>query len=61
MGEQVFSTEFEYACRSVSARAGVRCKLTMTGIPDFTFESTDLWGQDPATGRIHWYTVTNAC
>jgi hypothetical protein len=60
MGDTEHSVQLTYTCRSAAAGSGVTCHLEMTGIPGFTYESTDLWGYDPGSGSVHWFTVSNA-
>ena len=60
MGGQEHAVQINYSCRRAAGGFGIACHLTMTGIPGFTYELDDLWGYDPGSGRIHWYTVTNA-
>jgi hypothetical protein len=47
-------------CVESSGAAGVRCKATILGIPNFTYQFDDLWGVSPQDGLVHWFTVTNA-
>ncbi len=60
MGDTEHSVSFAYTCRAAAAGAGVTCHLEMTGIPGFTYEANDLWGYDPGTNSVHWFTVSNA-
>lgn len=57
---ETHAVRFQYTCRSASAGAAVSCRLVVTGLGDAAYESSDLWGHDPGTGAVHWFTVTNA-
>ena len=60
MGSDTHDVRIEYTCRGAAGGAGVACHVTMTGIEGFTYEADDLWGYDPGSGRVHWFTVSNA-
>jgi hypothetical protein len=50
-----------YDCKAAAGGFGVTCNLRMTGVPGVPeYLLTDVWGYDDASGKVHWYVVTNA-
>jgi len=50
-----------YECRESSGGFGVACHGEITGVPGMaSYQWDDLWGFDPDSGKVHWFTVTNA-
>ena len=60
MGPDQVRVAATWACKAVSAGAGVGCTLRLTGLPGMVYQETDLFGVDPGTATMHWFSVTNA-
>jgi hypothetical protein len=51
----------DWVCKKTAAASGVLCTLEMKGIPGVaTYAETDLFGYEPNTDTLHWFSVTNA-
>ncbi len=61
MGNATAKATGTWTCKRVSANAGVLCTLEMTGVPGLAvYDETDLFGFEPGSGTLHWFSVTNA-
>ena len=60
MGPDHVRVAATWTCKAVSAGAGVGCTLRLTGLPGMVYQETDLFGVDPGTATMHWFSVTNA-
>lgn len=61
-GATAAKVTFEWACKRIAAGSGVACTLEMKDVPGMTgaYAETDLFGYEPNTDTLHWFSVTNA-
>jgi len=50
---------FEWSCKKTAAASGMLCTLDIKGMPA-PYAETDLFGYEPNTDTLHWFSVTNA-
>ncbi|MBL9017482.1 MAG: hypothetical protein JNL83_25055 [Myxococcales bacterium] len=61
MGKDTVKVSATWACKRVSAKAGVGCTLELKGVPGLpVYGETDLFGYEPHSNTYHWFAVTNA-
>ncbi len=61
MGKDTAKVTATWACKRISAKAGVLCSLELKGIPGLpVYAETDLFGFEPNSNTYHWFSVTNA-
>jgi hypothetical protein len=58
-GKDHLPLTFGWQCKQISAAAGVLCTLEIKGMPA-PYAETDLFGYEPNTDTLHWFSVTNA-
>jgi hypothetical protein len=56
---KVHQAKVKTDCVEAAGGSGVRCRWTITGIPNFTYVIDDLWGFSAGDGLVHWYCITN--
>jgi hypothetical protein len=57
---KTFNVKAAWDCADAAGGSGVRCHMSITGLPGgFTYVVDDLWGHSAGDGLVHWYAVTN--
>jgi hypothetical protein len=61
IGKDVAKLAGSWTCKRASAKAAILCTLEFTGIPGLgAYAETDMFGYEPNSNTLHWYSVTNA-
>ena len=61
MGKDSAKVTATWACKRISAKAGVGCTFELKGIPGLpVYAENDMFGYEPNSNTYHWFSVTNA-